>query len=81
VGDPELAERLQMALLDIEPQPAAAPTAVDRILDAAARRFAEVGVDGTTMSSIAAEAHLSREWLYRHFSWSTAAVMTTPRPR
>lgn len=73
--DPELAERLQAAFLDVEHQPAAsAPTAVDRILDAATRRFAEVGVDRTTMSSIAAEADLSREWLYRHFSNREAVV-------
>ena len=47
----------------------------DRILDAATRRFAEVGIKATTMSSIAAEARISREWLYRHFS-NKDAVLT-----
>lgn len=50
------------------------PTAVDRILDGAARRIAAVGEDRTTMSSIAAEAGLSREWRYRHFPNRDAVV-------
>jgi len=65
---PSLADRLHAALLpagDAAPEPSTSTT--DRILDAASRRFAEVGVQNTTMSSIAAEAGLSREWLYRHF--------------
>lgn len=46
----------------------------DRLLDAAARRFATVGIAATTMSSIASEAGLSREWLYRKFSNKEAVV-------
>lgn len=66
--DQNLAERLQTALLRrSEPVDAPRPSAAERILDAATRRFALVGVDATTMSSIAVEAQLSREWLYRHF--------------
>lgn len=70
-----LVERLQTEFLppaeqDTDP----ALSAKDRILDAATRRFTVVGVDATTMSSIAAEANLSREWLYRHFSNRDALV-------
>jgi len=73
--DPSLAERLQTALLpSADPAGEPAPSAADRILDAATRRFAEVGVDRTTMSSIAKEASLSREWLYRHFPNRDAVV-------
>ena len=63
-----LADRLKAELLtpgemvDERPQ-----STTDRLLDAAAQRFADVGIDATAMSSIAAEADLSREWLYRHF--------------
>lgn len=70
-----LADRLRATLLPGEDVRAETPpSAADRILDAAARRFAEVGVDRTSMSSIAAEAHLSREWLYRHFPNRDAVV-------
>lgn len=43
------------------------PSAHDRILDAALIRFAESGVAATTMSQLARDAGISREWLYRHF--------------
>jgi len=72
---PSLADRLQAELLPTTDAPAEAPRSTsDRILDAAVRRFAEVGVDATTMSSIAAEADLSREWLYRNFPNREAIV-------
>lgn len=72
---PSLADRLQAALLPTDSAPVEAPRSTsDRILDAAARRFTQVGVDATTMSSIAAEANLSREWLYRHFPSREAIV-------
>ena len=70
-----LAERLSATLLPGEGVVAEGPpSASDRILDAAARRFAEVGVERTSMSSIAAEAQLSREWLYHHFPNRDAVV-------
>lgn len=70
-----LAERLRVALLTSAEVIVEAPSSVtDRILDAAERRFAEVGVDRASMSSIAAEAHLSREWLYHHFPNREAVV-------
>jgi AcrR family transcriptional regulator len=64
-----LADRLGAALLP----PGATrggdtPTTADRILDAAAQRYVEVGIQATTMSSIASAAGVSREWLYRNFS-------------
>ncbi len=70
-----LAERLSATLFPSVDVVAEGPmSTVDRILDAAARRIAEVGVDRMSMSSIAAEAHLSREWLYRHFPNRDAVV-------
>lgn len=75
IKERDLAERLQSALLPSEqPHSPAVLSATDRILDAAARRFSEVGVARTTMSSIATEAGMSREWLYRHFSNRDAVV-------
>jgi AcrR family transcriptional regulator len=44
-----------------------APGLEKRVLDAAARRFSEQGVSGTTMSQLARDAEISREWLYRHY--------------
>lgn len=41
-------------------------TARERILDAAARLFAEVGTVGTTIEDIAREADMSRATVYRH---------------
>jgi AcrR family transcriptional regulator len=40
----------------------------NRILDAARRRFEAQGVAATTMSEIAADASISRAWLYRQFA-------------
>jgi AcrR family transcriptional regulator len=51
------------------------PNAEERILDAALARFAVHGVGATTMSSIAKDAGISREWLYRHFSNRNAVVV------
>ena len=71
-----LADRLKAELLTAGETVDEPPrSTADRILDAAARRFADVGIDATTMSSIAAEADLSREWLYRHFPNRDAIVV------
>lgn len=51
------------------------PNAEQRILDAALDRFTEHGVGTTTMSSIARDAGISREWLYRHFRNRDAVVI------
>jgi AcrR family transcriptional regulator len=62
-----LAARLHAALLPDEHVDGEPPrSTADVILDAATLRF--------TMSSIAAEAKISREWLYRHFSNKGAVV-------
>ncbi len=76
-SNPTLADRLGAALLppdDPEGNEESEQSTADRILDAATRRFAAVGIKATTMSSIAAEAGLSREWLYRHHSNKEAVV-------
>ena len=66
---PNLAARLHAAFLPDDHDEGEAPrSTTDLILDAATRRFVDVGIKATTMSSIAAEAEISREWLYRHFS-------------
>ncbi len=70
-----LAGRLHAALLPDDRAEGEAPrSTADLVLDAATRRFVDVGVKATTMSSIAAEAEISREWLYRHFSNKGAVV-------
>lgn len=51
------------------------PTSVDRILDAAYAAFAESGVGATTMTRIARDAGVSREWLYRQFANKDAVVV------
>jgi AcrR family transcriptional regulator len=51
------------------------PSAEERILDAALIRFAESGVGPTTMSAIARDTGISREWLYRHFRNRDAVVI------
>lgn len=40
----------------------------ERILDAAVQRFAAQGVTRTRISEIAADAGISRMWLYRHYA-------------
>ena len=57
----------------VTPAPAETETA-DRILDAALALFRSQGIAATTMSAIAAEAGLSRVWLYRHFENHDAVV-------
>ena len=51
------------------------PTSVERILDAAYASFAESGVGSTTMTRIARDAGVSREWLYRQFANKDAVVV------
>ncbi len=51
------------------------PTSGDRILDAAHAAFTESGVGATTMTRIARDAGVSREWLYRQFSNKDAVVV------
>jgi AcrR family transcriptional regulator len=51
------------------------PTSIERILDAAYASFAEAGVGATTMTRIARDAGVSREWLYRQFSNKEAVVV------
>ncbi|CQD16570.1 TetR family transcriptional regulator [Mycolicibacterium conceptionense] len=65
--------------LDITPWgpiiPAAPATeTAARILDAARARFATQGITRTTMSELAADAGISRKWLYRHFDNRDAVV-------
>lgn len=43
------------------------PTSVERILDAALAAFTADGVKAVTMSRVARDAGVSREWLYRKF--------------
>ena len=57
-------------LLDGSPLGATA----DRVLDVALTRFTEQGIDATTMSQLAADAGISRVWLYRHFDNRDAVV-------
>jgi AcrR family transcriptional regulator len=49
------------------PSPDPGPGTEERIIDAALAAFTERGIRGTTMSQVAQDAGISREWLYRHF--------------
>jgi AcrR family transcriptional regulator len=51
------------------------PSSIDRILDAAFAAFAEAGIGATTMTRIARDAGVSREWLYRQFANKDAVVV------
>ena len=51
-----------------------APGLEQRVLDAAASRFAAQGVSATTMSQLARDAEISREWLYRHYENRNAVL-------
>lgn len=57
------------------PRAAAGPTTEERILDAALDAFAARGVASTTMSQLARESGISREWLYKHFRNRDAVVI------
>jgi len=49
-------------------------SARSRILDLAYARFCEDGISATTMSQLAADAGISRQWLYRYFENRDAVV-------
>lgn len=46
----------------------------ERILDVALRRFVDQGIATTTMSQLAADAGISRVWLYHHYPNRDAVV-------
>lgn len=71
----ELLEQLRRLVVPAPPGGRDEPTSVERILDAAYAAFAESGVGGTTMTRIARDAGVSREWLYRQFSNRDAVVI------
>jgi AcrR family transcriptional regulator len=75
-----LARRLHKLVPVPLPSPIRArPSAHDKILDAALVRFAESGVGGTTMSQLARDAGISREWLYKHFPNRDAIAIAVSR--
>jgi AcrR family transcriptional regulator len=63
-----LIDRLQRLLpLPVPERSPIGPTTEERILDAALAGFASRGVRATTMSQLARDTGISREWLYKHF--------------
>jgi AcrR family transcriptional regulator len=60
------------------PQPDS-PAAEERIIDAALAAFTRQGIRATTMSQIAKDAGISREWLYKHFRNRDAVVLAVTR--
>jgi AcrR family transcriptional regulator len=79
-GAAGLARRLHKLVPLPLPAPIRArPSAHDKILDTALLRFAESGVGGTTMSQLARDAGISREWLYRHFANRDAVAIAVSR--
>lgn len=84
VPDPQaLVERL-LRLLPRPPHPHPRPAGdrtatADRILDAALATFTEHGIAATTMSQIARDSGISREWLYKHHRNRDALVLAVAR--
>ena len=70
-----LLEPLRRLVAPPAPARAEGPTSVDRILDAAHAAFATSGIAATTMTRIARDAGVSREWLYRRFANRDAVVV------
>jgi AcrR family transcriptional regulator len=71
-----LIEQLQRLLPHpSRPRTAPGPATEDRILDAALAAFTEDGIKATTMSRIARDAGISREWLYKHYRNRDAVVV------
>jgi AcrR family transcriptional regulator len=71
----ELLEQLRRLVAHAPSPRGDEPTSVERILDAAYAAFAESGVGATTMTRIARDAGVSREWLYRQFANRDAVVV------
>lgn len=72
----------QLLRLVIHPtprEPAGSTTTDERILDAALAGFTAHGIRATTMSQIARDAHISREWLYKRFPNRNAIVLAVTR--
>lgn len=57
----------------------AGPSTEQRILDAALAAFTEHGVRATTMATVARDAGVSREWLYKLFANRDALVLAVTR--
>jgi AcrR family transcriptional regulator len=68
-----------LRLLPHHPTPPAPAAAETRILDAAQAAFTRHGIRATTMSQIAKDAGISREWLYKHFHNREAVVLGVVR--
>jgi AcrR family transcriptional regulator len=73
-----LIDRLRRLLPHPAP-PQESASADERILDAALAAFTEHGIRTTTMSRIAADAGISREWLYKHYRNRDAVVVAVGR--
>ena len=71
----ELLDQLRRLVLPPPPRRRDEPRSVDRILDAAHAAFSESGIGATTMTRIARDAGVSREWLYRQFANRDAVVV------
>lgn len=55
------------------------PTTGERILDAALAAFTAHGVRATTMTTVAKQAGISREWLYKFFANKDALVLAVTK--
>jgi AcrR family transcriptional regulator len=62
--------------LAASPGPAPGPGTEERILDAALAAFSAHGIRATTMSQLARDVGISREWLYKHFRNRDAVVLS-----
>ena len=64
----EVVDQVRRLLPGAATTPRDEPSSVERILDAARAAFVADGIRATTMTRIARDAGVSREWLYRQFA-------------
>lgn len=74
-----LIDQLLRLIIHPEPREPTGSTTDERILDAALTAFTAHGIRATTMSQIARDAKISREWLYKHFPNRNAIVLEVTR--
>jgi AcrR family transcriptional regulator len=74
-----LIDQLLRLIIHPTPREPTGSTTDERILDAALTAFTAHGIRATTMSQIARDAKISREWLYKHFPNRNAIVLEVTR--
>ena len=71
----QVVERLAGRVPGLGERTAPEPSTSERILDAALAAFSRQGIRATTVTEIARDAGISREWLYKHYPSRDAIVV------